>query len=254
MFKSVIAHGSLTPSAGRECHSPKARRRHARLGFTLIELLVVIAIISILGLLSIPVVGKVRESTRRTQCANNLRQLAQGLLLAAGENGGAFPPGFIWDREIAPYLSITLAAQPPNTPVSSVFICPADPRVRASRPRSYTGSGQSATLAGCGILSRSTTTPSLRLSQLAVPARTILLTEYFTGGWNASTQFATAYSVVDGWMGIAAAPKLENGNSYHGRAGQNYAFADGHLECLPPNEVVDSGPFASGGRWRAYNP
>jgi prepilin-type N-terminal cleavage/methylation domain-containing protein len=47
-----------------------------RPGFTLIELLVVIAIIAVLISLLLPAVQAAREAARRTQCRNNLKQLA----------------------------------------------------------------------------------------------------------------------------------------------------------------------------------
>jgi len=61
-------------------------------GFTLIELLVVIAVIAVLAALLLPAVQRAREAARRTQCLNNLKNLALACHNYVDVNQ-TFPPG-----------------------------------------------------------------------------------------------------------------------------------------------------------------
>jgi prepilin-type N-terminal cleavage/methylation domain-containing protein/prepilin-type processing-associated H-X9-DG protein len=75
-----------------DIRSREWRRALTAHGFTLVELLTVIAVIGLLVALLLPAVQAARESSRRTQCGSQLRQLGIAATSYAAAKG-TFPPG-----------------------------------------------------------------------------------------------------------------------------------------------------------------
>ena len=135
-------------------------RRTRRLGFTLVELLVVIAIIGVLVALLLPAVQAARESARRSQCSNNLKQIGlalhnyhdtyQSFPINYRPRGSTFNNDYVtysWMQAILPFLeqkplSDTLIpadrmALPGNLTASDTviktYLCPSDGGNRGGR-------------------------------------------------------------------------------------------------------------------------
>lgn len=79
----------------------KSARQKRRSGTTIVEVLVTLSVIGVLAALLLPAVQSVRESARRTECRNNLRQLGLAAQAHAATHQGALPSTSTngWDAE-----------------------------------------------------------------------------------------------------------------------------------------------------------
>jgi prepilin-type N-terminal cleavage/methylation domain-containing protein len=99
LMQLVVGRSNARTRGDRRC------RTSLQIGVTLIELLVVMAVISLLVAITLPAVQRVRESSRRVQCSNHLRQI--GLAMHHfHDTRGYFPPGAVSIGSSAPARAV----------------------------------------------------------------------------------------------------------------------------------------------------
>jgi prepilin-type N-terminal cleavage/methylation domain-containing protein len=132
-------------------------------GFTLVEMLVVIAIIGTLVAMLLPAVQRARESSRRSRCSNNLRNIALATVQYEDRlrsmpglfdpiqpermKSGSGYPNTIWPVTILPDLERAGIAAPNQageltSTYVEVFVCPSDgSKTRTGADLSYVANG-----------------------------------------------------------------------------------------------------------------
>ncbi len=203
-------------------HDTHAECRYHRLGgiakkgFTLIELLVVIAIIGILGSMLLPAVNKARESGRRADCINKLRQIVLAAHMYADDHNDAIPVINIL-TPLNPYLEIE-GFLPWR---EEQWQCPsADASLKESDQHSYN-------------VNFVLTFPGnpVRLSRIPRPAKVIFFYDY----WGRPN-----HMLYDNWMGTYDAAKGQRSVAEWHNGGANVAWVDCHVSWHPKNVIVNT--------------
>lgn len=207
------------------------RVRGASRAFTLVELLVVIAIIGVLVALLLPAVSAARESGRKTQCLNNMRQLGLATLafdermrrwpgaiepldverlssLGGGELYRTWAVALLDDIELVQLSDAYTAGNRPDTFVA-VFLCPSeDTKQRTAAATSIVCNAGMA-----GPIAAQTTANGPFLNQ-AVNGKVSMLEGHWFDGQDTTLSLsenldATRFDYA-GWGGFAAGGSIED--------------------------------------------
>ncbi len=210
--------------------------------FTLIELLVVIAIIAILASMLLPSLSRAKEASKSLSCKSNLKQLAGGFVMYAGDNTDYLPPLNFYTSGADQYYKWYTNMVSAYVPVKQWFI-ERDGNMRESGSSAWkcpsVSSAELAWGSGYGVadsvLPYASISGCKRLSGVRSPSKTFLIGDCWNPGYSTHNGTWIAFSppYVTSWPGGAQQPAMR-----HSGQQVNIGFIDGHVSFENYNKLA----------------
>ena len=245
----------------REAHTTSNR---ARAAFTLVELLVVIAIIGILAALLLHALAKAKETGKRIECVNNMRQLGLAVIMYTDDNDGKLPPRTLgkppefyprWPHRLLSMINVAPGSPGGRTNVEyRILTCPTDRTPATSQdegterypadgsPRSFIYNGWNDWYlkhfnGAANWRNRAATNENAAVpeSDIPEPSETVVLAEKASDRkqWHLDVGYGEDITGVLEMGRHSAAPNSASSG------GSNYTFVDGSARYLRWGNAID---------------